>query len=255
MSAKIKPLIGLPTCVRESDGHPTHVVYQKYIEAVIDAAGGLPVLLPSIGDRMDWPQLLSRLDGVLLTGSPSNIEPHLYGKSQNIVGDFNDPQRDASTLPFIKLTIDSAVPILGICRGFQEMNVVLGGTLHQEVHKVAGRFDHRRDGTKSFPDQHLPSHPVTLTANGWFHQLVGRETVMVNSLHGQGIDQPAPNIQIEALADDGTIEAFSVPKAPNFAVAVQWHPEWKPLETDHYRLLFAAFGEACRTRAGSRTTL
>ena len=192
---------------------------------------------------------MQRLDGILFTGSPSNVEPHHYEGTPSEPGTLHDPERDATTLPLIRKAVHAGIPVLGVCRGFQEMNVAFGGTLHQKVHQVPGYDDHRDDTSLPLDVQYGPAHDVILEPGGLLRAMAGSDRVQVNSLHSQGIDQLAPGLVVEARATDGLIEAFHVRNAPRFAVAVQWHPEWKAMTNPFSRALFAAFGAASRERA------
>ena len=246
------PLIGLPACVRDIGIHPFHVVGDKYMRAVVDAAGGLPVSLPALGGSLDQSAVIERCDGLLFTGSPSNVEPANYEGPPSADGTLHDPERDATTLPLIRNAIDAGVPIFCICRGFQELNVALGGSLHQEVHDLPGRIDHRSDDNQPRDVQYGPAHDVTLATGGLLASLWPAPEVTVNSLHAQGIDRLAPRLLVEATAPDGQIEAVRVSDAPAFALGVQWHPEWKVTEDPFSMAIFGAFGEATRDRAASR---
>src|SRR5216684_5197593 len=191
------PLIGIPTCLRTINERAFHGVNERYPSAVIDATGCLPVLIPAIGSKVDVCGLLGRLDGLLLTGSPSNVHPSHYGAAPSHPEILHDPERDATTLPLIREAVRRDLPVLAICRGIQELNVALGGTLHQRVHEVPGRLNHRSPpGTMDEKYAHL-AHPVALTAGGLFERLAGRRELMVNSLHSQGIDRLAPGLVIE----------------------------------------------------------
>jgi putative glutamine amidotransferase len=245
------PLVGIPTCLRVVNERVFHGVNERYPSAVIDAAGCLPVLIPAIGSRVDVCVLLDRLNGLLLTGSPTNVHPSHYGAEPSHPEILHDQERDATTLPLIREAIRRDLPILAICRGIQELNVALGGTLHQRVHDVPGRLNHR--SRKDCPDgPYGPAHSVTLTAGGLLASLAGAAEVMVNSLHSQGIDRPASRLRVEAVAPDGQIEAVSLPEA-RFVVGVQWHPEYKALGNPFSSALFSAFAEACgAATAGSR---
>jgi putative glutamine amidotransferase len=247
MPTRTLPLIGIPSCVRSIHERAFHTVNERYTSAVIDAVGGLPVLIPAIGPMADCGAILDRLDGILLTGSPSNVEPHHYGGPPSREGTLHDPDRDATTLPLIREAVRRDMPVLAICRGIQELNVALGGTLHQRIFDMPERFNHKRLGRgplTSDEERYGPAHPVSLTPGGLFARLAGTTEIMVNSLHGQGIDQPAPTLVVEAVAPDGQIEAVSLPGA-RFVVGVQWHPEYKPLQNPFSRSLFDAFAQAC----------
>ena len=255
MTALPVPLVGLPACAREIGIHPFHVVGDKYMRAVAEAAGCLPAAVPALGRALDRTGVLDRFDGLLFTGSPSNVEPALYGGPPSAGGTLHDPERDATTLPLIRDAIDAGVPILCICRGFQELNVALGGSLHQAVHEMPGRMDHRSDQSLPRDVQYGPVHDISLAAGGLLASLWLAPEVAVNSLHAQGIDRLAPRLAIEAVAPDSLIEAVRVADAPTFALGVQWHPEWKVTQDPFSMAIFGAFGEAVRARAASRTAV
>jgi putative glutamine amidotransferase len=252
-SAAPLPLIGVSACRKVTGPATSHCVGDKYVDAVIEAAHGLPLLIPAVGSAIDVEALLDRLDGVLLTGSPSNLDPELYGGGPRPAGDSTDSHRDATTLPLIRACIVRGTPLLALCRGLQEVNVAMGGSLFGRLHEAPGRADHRSDKTLSYALRYGPSHPVSLTAGGLLANLYdGAETIEVNSLHGQGIDRLAPGLAALATAPDGTIEAVGMPGARGFVLAVQWHPEWRAAATQTHRRLFAAFGDACRTHLQTR---
>lgn len=243
-----KPVIGIPADRRIMGLHYFHCVGEKYIRAVIEGAGAIPLLIPSLGSSVDQDEWLSRIDGLLLTGSPSNVEPHRYNGPASAPGTWHDPDRDATTLPMIPNAVSAAIPLLAICRGFQEMNVAYGGTLWQKLHEVPGLADHReKEG--SLDEQYGPVHPVELTPGGRLERLAGATTIQVNSLHSQGIQTLGQQLEVEARAPDGVIEAFRVRDSASFALALQWHPEWKFATNPFSRALFAAFGAAARERA------
>jgi len=249
-----KPLIALTACVREIGIHPFHVVGEKYITAVIEAAHGIPLLLPSISDAIDNEEFLYRVDGLLFTGSLSNIQPNLYGSPQNDEEIFYDIQRDASTLPLIRKALLHNIPMLCICRGFQELNVALGGTLHQALHEIPDRLDHREDPLQPREIQYAPIHSIEIKAGGILDSIWEREeNIMVNSLHTQGVKTPAPDLRIEAIAPDGQIEALSTLQDDSFCLGVQWHPEWKASKNAFSTVIFEAFGNAARKYAHRRT--
>lgn len=256
-TASAPPLIGLPACRRLiENGFPVHWVGEKYLAAATGGAGGIPLIIPALGARganAAWiAQTVARLDGLLLTGSPTNVEPHHYGKDP-FEGDMSDPDRDATTLPLIREAVKSGLPLLAICRGIQELNVALGGTLHQKVHELEGRIDHRSDKTVPHEQRYALRHPVSLREGGVVSALAGGATaVMVNSLHGQAIERPADGLTVEAVAEDGTIEAVSVEGASAFAVGVQWHAEWLYDDDPLSAALLRAFGDAARARAARR---
>jgi putative glutamine amidotransferase len=246
--AATRPLIGITADRRVLGPHPFHVVGDKYARAVLEAAGGLPLLVPALAEELGLDDLLDRLDGIMLTGSPSNVEPQHYSGPPSDPGTLHDPARDATTLPLIRKAVASGLPMLGICRGFQEMNVAFGGTLHQKVQAVDGKLDHREDPKRELDVQYGPAHEVILEPGGALRGLAGEDRITVNSLHAQGIDRLGEGLLIEARAPDGLVEAFRVERAKTFAVAVQWHPEWKAMSNPFSRALFAAFGAAARAR-------
>ena len=246
------PLIGIPADRRLHGKHYFHMVGEKYIEAVAAGARAMPVLVPALGSDLDLPSLLESLDGLLLTGSASNVEPHHYGGPASEPGTLHDPDRDATTLPLIPQAVATGIPVLAICRGFQEMNVAYGGTLFQRVHEVAGFRDHREDESASLEVQSGPAHEVLLEPGGALRAMADRDRLQVNSLHWQGIDALGGGLAVEARAPDGLIEAFRVSRVPGFALALQWHPEWQFAHNPFSSALFAAFGAAARARAVSR---
>jgi putative glutamine amidotransferase len=227
------------------------VVGEKYITAVADAAGGLPLLIPALGQRFDLSDLVGRLDGLLFTGSPSNVAVHHYGGQPDRPDSPQDPARDAVTLPLIRAALDAGLPIFCICRGFQELNVALGGTLHTHVHDQPERMDHRAP-PGPYDERYLPRHPVKLTPGGIFARILGTAEIEVNSLHWQGVDRLADSLVVEGTAPDGTIEAVQLRNARSFALAVQWHPEYRVLENPSSVALFRAFGDAARAQAQRR---
>lgn len=247
-----KPLVGVPADRRIVDPHPFHMVGEKYLDALIKGSEALPLITPVMPGGVDIDALLQQFDGIFLTGSYSNVEPHHYNGSPSEDGTLHDPHRDAVTLPLAKRALETGVPLLAVCRGFQELNVALGGTLHQKVHEVAGYHNHLENKDDPLDKQYGPSHPVNLADGGLLRQLAGSDTVMVNSLHAQGVAKLAPGVSVEAVADDGLIEAFQIDNGPAFALAVQWHPEWRVMENDFSKAIFKAFGDACRVRAGRR---
>lgn len=247
-----KPIIGVPADRRVYEPHPYHMVGEKYLKAIIEAADAVPLIIPVLADDLAIDELVDQVDGVMLTGSPSDIEPHHYGSESDDPDALRDPHRDALTLPIAKHALQTGVPLFAICRGFQELNVVLGGTLHQKVRNVPGFHDHKENPDDPLEVQYGPSHPVTLVAGGLLARLAGCEEVMVNSLHGQGVARLADGVTVEAVADDGLIEAFTVDDARAFALAVQWHPEWQPSRNEFSSAMFRAFSDACRKRAAKR---
>jgi putative glutamine amidotransferase len=228
------------------------MVGEKYLKALTDGADALPLMIPALAEEIDDDELLDQVDGILLTGSPSNVEPHHYGGDPSAAGTMHDPHRDAATLPLARRVLDKGIPLLGVCRGFQELNVVLGGTLHEKVHEVPGYHTHKENPDDSLEQQYGASHSVNLVEGGLLRSLSSEGNVMVNSLHSQGVARIASGVTIEAIADDGLIEAFRVDDVPGFALAVQWHPEWQVTQNKFSMAIFKAFGDACRARASQR---
>ncbi len=254
------PLVGIPADVRDIGIHPFHAVGEKYINAVAHASGALPVLIPAFGagrdlkpldGEVDLADLVARLDGLFLTGSPSNVEPHRYGGPPSADGTLHDAQRDVTTLPLIEAALAAGLPLFATCRGFQELNVAFGGTLHQRIHEVPHLMSHREDKSLPRERQYAPAHKVRLTPGGLVAGLAGRQEVEVNSLHDQGIDRLADDLTVEATAPDGLVEAARV-RDSAFALGVQWHPEWRVLEDALSLALFRSFGDAARERAAAR---
>lgn len=221
-----------------------HVVHQtpaRYAAAIAGGSGALPVMIPPLGEVQL--ELLDRLDGLLVPGSPSNVHPDHYAGGPSLTPDRHDLDRDATTLRLIPEAIARGMPVLAICRGNQELNVALGGTLHQLIHEVEGHADHRA-GSGTLEQMYGPKHLASLS--GRLAEIIGATTILVNSLHWQAIDMVAPGCVVEALAPDGTIEAVRVASAPGWAFGIQWHPEWGYAGDSASVALFTAFGEACR---------
>lgn len=230
---------------------PFHVVGEKYLVAVVRGAGAVPLVLPALQWRDYGPEaLLDRIDGVLLTGSPSNVAPRHYGGEDDDL--LRDAARDETSLPLVRGAVERGVPLLAICRGFQEMNVAYGGTLAARLHERPDHIDHREQPGDPFEKQYAPVHIVRLAGGGLLRRLAGTDEIVVNSLHGQGVDRLGAGLVVEARAPDGVIEAFRVERAPSFAVGVQWHPEWRVLEQPLSRPLFESFGAAARECAARR---
>ncbi len=249
-AAGLRPLVLVPACNRQLGDHPYHVVGRKYVAAV-RLAGALPLVLPALRDD-EIDAALEMADGVLLTGSPSNVHPARFGQAVHDESLPLDPERDAWTLRLAPRALALGVPLLAICRGAQEVNVALGGTLHQAVQELPGRADHRADDDDPAEAQYGPAHAAELVQGGLLHQLLQAPRITVNSLHGQAVDRLGAGLQVEALADDGTVEAFRAPAAPGFNLCLQWHPEWRAEDNPLSRRLFAAFGEAVARRHARR---
>jgi putative glutamine amidotransferase len=247
------PIVLVPACTRQFGDHPYYAAQIKYVDAVVRGAGCAPLILPALGDALALSTMLDVCDGIMLTGSASNVHPSHYGQDVLDPALPQDRARDATTLPLIRAAIERGIPVLAVCRGFQEMNVALGGTLHQAVHAIEGKMDHREQSGQSLELQYAPAHTVSLAPGGVLQKILGGATeTRVNSLHGQGIDQLAAGLAVEARADDGLVEAFSVAAAPGFTLALQWHPEWKLAENPDSLKMFGAFGDACRAYRNQR---
>jgi putative glutamine amidotransferase len=249
----MKPLVGISCCTKAFGiyGMVNHAASDTYVRAVDQVVDGVPVLLPANGEAADIETLLSRLDGIILTGSRSNVQPTFYGGPIHAEGTPEDVARDNVTLPLIRGAIARGIPILAICRGLQEMNVALGGTLHQRLQDLPGRMDHSTPLHPSARVRTGKAHSVRLTPGCWLHRLTNQGELAVNSLHNQGIDRLAPGLVAEAVAPDGTIEAVRHSHSSALAVGVQWHPEYDFGTDAVSRSIFTAFGSALRTRGAA----
>jgi putative glutamine amidotransferase len=234
-------IVGIPACAKTLSEMPFHQTPARYSQAVLGGVGAIPVLVPPLGEQMLG--LLDTLDGLLVPGSPSNVHPSHYQGGDSETPDFHDLERDQTTLPLIRAAIDRGVPVLAICRGIQELNVALGGSLFQRVHVRPGMMDHR-GGPGPLETRYGPKHPVTVT--GSLARILRSGSIEVNSLHGQAIDRLGEGLVVEATAEDGTIEAVAMPLAPGWLLGVQWHPEWAFASNPYSVAIFAAFGDACR---------
>ncbi len=242
-----RPLVGIPCDHRMIGPHPFDLVGEKYIAAVRDGAQALPFLIPVLPDPIPADEILDRIDGLLFTGSPSNVSPRRYGGPAPRAGVMQDEHRDATTLPLLEAAIARGVPTLCICRGFQELNVALGGTLYQHIQEEPGRMDHREDHDAAVEVRYGPAHDVRVTEGGLLATITAARAFPVNSLHSQGIDRIAARLHADAVAPDGIIEAVSMPDAKGFLLGLQWHPEWQWWDNAVSREIFAAFGKALRT--------
>lgn len=238
-----------------NDDYPAHAGGTMNSEAVADVSGCMPLLIPSDPRFLSVEELLETFDGFLLTGGRPNVHPNEYGKSATEAHGAFDRARDAITLPLVRACVERGQPFLGICRGFQEVNVAMGGTLYPEIRDLPGRMNHRMPPDGTLEEKFAMRHTVSLTEGGVFHQLFGAPEVMTNSLHGQGIKTPGARIVIDGTAPDSTPEAIYVKDAPGFTLAVQWHPEWDAANDPVSRPLFTAFGDAVRDWASGRRSL
>lgn len=241
-----KPVVGIACDYRMVGHHPFHMAGEKYVAAVRGGADATPLLIPTLAEPLAPEELLAAADGFLFTGSPSNVSPARYGGGAPREGVLLDERRDGTTLPLLKAAIAAGRPTLCICRGFQELNVAFGGTLHQHVHEVEGRADHRERAGAELEEQYGPAHPVSVLPGCLLADILGAGVFQVNSLHAQGIDRLAKSLHADAVAPDGTIEAVSMPAAKGFVLGVQWHPEWRWSENEASRAILEAFGDALR---------
>jgi len=241
-----RPLVGVVSDRRMQGEHPFHMVGEKYFRALIQGAGAYPVALPSMDDDVHASSIIEKLDGLFLPGSPSDVEPHRYHAEAADPNAWRDRHRDAAVFDLIPAVVAAGMPLFAVCRGLQEVNVAFGGTLHQKIREVAGLQDHREDPDAPLDEQYAPAHPVVFTSGGLLHHITNRTSAEVNSLHRQGIERLADGLEVEAVAEDGLIEAFTVSGAPGFTLAVQWHPEWKAKENPLSMAIFGAFGDAMR---------
>lgn len=238
------PVVLVPACNTTLGGHPFHVAGRKYVEAV-RLAGALPLVVPRLVPG-EVETALALCHGVLLTGSPSNVHPSHFDEPVQDPDLPLDSERDAWVLPLIRVALARGLPMLAICRGTQEVNVALGGSLHQAVQDVPGHRDHRADRSAPIDVQYGPSHEVVVQPGGRLEAIVGSGRLSVNSVHGQGVKLLADGLRVEATAPDGLVEAFSLPDAPGFNLCLQWHPEWQAERNPVSRRLFEAFGAAVR---------
>ena len=250
-----KPVVGVIATARQVDGrHAVQATGERNLRAVADVAGAMPIMFPGMPDVTEVGALLDLVDGILLTGGRANVHPTHFGAEPHPRHEPYDERRDAVALAVTKACVARGVPILGICRGLQEMAVAYGSTLHPEIRELPGRMNHRMprlENGEPHPDPAVifaDRHDVHLTSGGTFARLYGRDIIRVNSLHGQGILQPGERIVVEGLADDGTIEAIRIADATGFALAVQWHAEHDPQSNRVNRVMFEAFGQAIAAR-------
>jgi len=248
-----RPLVAIAADRIERHGHEAHAVLHGYIDAVSRVAGALPLALPAALEALDADSLIETLDGLVLTGSPSNVAPQCYGADVSPPDVLLDPDRDAAVLSLLPRLIAAGVPVLGVCRGFQEMNVAYGGTLDTAVHLRPGALDHREgDHDRPVPRWYDDSHPVDIVPGGLLAQWAPSRRLAVNSLHHQGVARLGRGLRIEATAPDGLVEAFSVEGVSAFALAVQWHPEMRTHDCPLAHAIFTAFGVACQQRRANR---
>ena len=251
----VKPLVGIPASQIYLPAHSLaqHGVGERYIRGVSDGANAVPMVIPALADEYDFVDLAKRLDGLMLTGGRANVEPHHYDGPPFPDDEVRDPPRDNTVLPLIRECVKQEIPVFGSCRGIQEINVAMGGTLHYRVHEVEGFNDHRMPREGDMEHKFSERHLVVTAENSLFHQTCGSREIMVNSLHAQAVDKVAPGFKIECVsAPDGVIEGIRYTETDTFCVGVQWHAEWRLEENALSRGLWSAFGDACRHRAAAR---
>ncbi len=252
MNPSAPPIVAVAADVKQIDVYTWHAVVESYLDAVVHGSEAIPLILPSLGEAIDLDAVLARVDGVLLPGSRSNVHPSHYGAAPHVRAEPHDTRRDAVTLPLIRAALRHGVPLFAICRGMQELNVALGGSLVAEVQELPGRSDHRAPAHDDNDIRFAIRQDVEVRPGGVLADILGAGTVQVNSLHRQAIDRLAEDLAIEATAPDGTIEAVRVREAVSFALGVQWHPEyWVRIDPISMKL-FAAFGQAMRARMALR---
>lgn len=246
-----RPIVGIiGNSYLVNDEYPTHAGGTMTSLAVAGVAECMPLLIPADPRLVTVPELMDTCDGFLLTGGRPNVHPEEYGEDATEAHGAFDRARDAVVLPLVRACVERGQPFLGVCRGFQEVNVAMGGSLHPEIRDLPGRMNHRMPPEGTLEEKFALRHQVQLTEGGVFHRLFGSTAVMTNTLHGQGIMRPGARIVIEGHAPDGTPEAIHVRDAPGFTLSVQWHPEWNAASDPVSRPLFQAFGDAVRCWAG-----
>jgi len=250
-----KPLVLVTADVKSIEGYNWHAATSTYLQAVLKGSDAIPMILPSLGAELDLDAALDQVDGVLATGSRSNVNPQLYGEEPTEENGPYDPGRDSTTLPLLKRAVERGIPVFAICRGMQELNVALGGTLHTEIQTLAGRNDHRAPTSDRQDERFRIAHPVEVTAGGCLAAVLGEEPIEVNSLHRQAVGVLGATLTTEAVAEDGTIEAASMEDSPGYVLATQWHPEYWVTTDGPSKKLFEAFGDAVRAYREKRLGL
>jgi putative glutamine amidotransferase len=255
LKAMSRPVVGvIGNAYRIENRFATQMVGERNLRAVADVAGALPLMFAGSPDITDIGALLDTVDGIVLTGARANVHPTRFHTEPDPRHEPYDVNRDDLALALSEVCVARGIPLFGICRGLQEMNVAFGGSLHPEIRDLPGRMNHRMPRLETgeiHPDPNVvfaDRHEVRLAAGGTFAKILGRETIRVNSLHGQGILEPGERVVVEGVAEDGTIEAIRIADAPGFALGVQWHAEYDPQRNPINRALFRAFGEALSAR-------
>lgn len=247
-----QPLVAVTSDVMTFERRTWHAAAEQYLAAVHTTAGVIPVIVPSFGNSLDIDAILDRMDGVVATGSKSNVHPSSYGVEPSLAHEPYDVSRDATALPLLRRAVDRGIPVLAICRGMQELNVALGGTLATEIQNLVGRGDHRAPVSESQAERFAIRHRVDLAPGSCLAAILDSNRANVNSLHRQAIERTAPGVAIEARAADGTVEAISLKHSRAYVVGVQWHPEYWVATDDVSRRIFASFGDAVRQHALNR---
>lgn len=251
----MQPVIAVPADIREFQSYFWHAVPEQYLNAALLGSDVLPLIVPAFERGYDVNTILDRVDGVLVSGSRTNVHPSLYGEQETEAHGPFDPARDTTSLALIKKAIERGIPVLAICRGIQEMNVALGGSLATEIQEQDDIFDHRTPVSDDHDVRFAIRHAIRVAEGSCLAGIVGAGEISVNSLHRQAISKLAPGLMVEAVADDGTIEAVSAINSRGFAVGVQWHPEyWVETDTPSANL-FKAFGDAARAFANQRNQI
>lgn len=257
-SSATRPLIGVSANAMQAAErrHLVHATGERNIHSLLRMVDCIPVLLPPVGSAMDVADLVARMDGFVLTGGRANVEPHHYDGDPFPDDEIIDPGRDNLVLPLVRACIAAHVPVFGICRGIQEINVALGGSLHYRIHQLEGKNDHRRPRREDVTLEEVfrPNHMVKFTPGGLFQKLTGHDEMMVNSLHGQGVDRLGDGLMVEAMSPDGVVEGVRYADERQFVVGVQWHAEWQPETHALSSALYTTFGDAARARAARRHT-
>lgn len=251
-----RPVVGIiSNSALINDTWPAHIGGVTNSQAVAEVAACMPLIIPADPRFVSIPDLLDTCDGFLLTGGRPNVHPSEYGEEETPAHGAFERERDAITLPLIRACVERGQPFFGVCRGFQEVNVAMGGSLHPEIRELPGRMNHRMPPEGTIEEKFALRHAVRFTRGGVFHRLMGAEEVMTNTLHGQGIKTPGARVVIDGTAPDTTPEAIYIKDAPGFTLSVQWHPEWNAANDPVSRPLFTAFGDAVRDFAADRRGL
>ncbi|MEM6890385.1 MAG: gamma-glutamyl-gamma-aminobutyrate hydrolase family protein [Pseudomonadota bacterium] len=248
-----KPVIGIIGSHHLlNDQYEVHIGGSMNAQAVAEVAGCVPLIVPSDTNMVAVNELLDVCDGFLFPGARANVHPEEYGEEATEAHGAFDRARDSVALPLIRACVDRGQPFFGVCRGFQEVNVALGGSLYPEIRDLPGRMNHRMPPDGTIEEKFELRHKITFRDSGVFHKVLGAREVMTNTLHGQGIKRPGHRVAIDGHAPDGTPEAIYVQDAPGFTLSVQWHPEYRAHDDPVSRPLFSAFGQAARLWAEAR---